>query len=672
MQVTLPDGKVLELSDGATGTDAALAIGPGLARAALAITVDGEQRDLDRPLDDGAEIGIITERSDEALELIRHDTAHVLAAAILDLYPGTKIAIGPPIEHGFYYDFEFPEGVVLNDGDFAAIEAKMQEHVKADEHFAREDVSVEVALERFKAEDQPYKVELIEDLVRNAPADAPVETVSLYTNGPFTDLCRGPHGPGTKRIGAFKLQSLAGAYWRGDSDRQQLVRIYGTAFFKKKELTAHLERLELARQRDHRKLGKELGLYHFSEAAPGSAFWTPSGTRIFNELVALSREMGDDRGYTEVKTPQLFDASLWKTSGHWDKYRDDMFLTSTHDHHGDTDPAHPEDGQAVEPTMGFKPMNCPGHYELYRQTRWSWRDMPVRFSEPGLLHRNELSGALHGLMRVRQFCQDDAHLFVMEDQIQDEVTACLKFAQDTYDLFGFDAADFTYELSTRPENRLGSDEMWDKAEGDLRTALENNDLPYVVHDGDGAFYGPKIDIQFRDSLGRSWQLGTVQIDYQAPERFDLVYTGADNSDHRPVVLHRALLGSYERFIGILLEHTGGELPFWLQPAHVTLLTVSDRHADAAHAIAKDLKTAGLRVVVDGRTETVGRKIRETELAKVPLMAVIGDTEAEAHTLTLRHHGGREEPAAPVADVASRLGAAVRERTALQAGEPAAG
>jgi threonyl-tRNA synthetase len=668
MQVTLPDGKVLELSDGATGTDAALAIGPGLARAALAIIVDGEERDLDRPLPDGAQIGIVTERSDEALELIRHDTAHVLAAAILDLYPGTKIAIGPPIEHGFYYDFEFPEGVVLNDGDFTAIEAKMQEHVKADEHFVREDVSVETALERFRAEEQPYKVELIEDLVRNAPADAPVETVSLYTNGPFTDLCRGPHGPGTKRIGAFKLQSIAGAYWRGDSARQQLVRIYGTAFFKKKDLTAHLERLELARQRDHRKLGRELGLYHFSEAAPGSAFWTPSGTRVFNELVALSRDMGDDRGYTEVKTPQLYDASLWKTSGHWDKYRDDMFLTST----GDAGSAADGEGAAPEANMGFKPMNCPGHYELYRQSRWSWRDLPVRFSEPGLLHRNELSGALHGLMRVRQFCQDDAHLFVMEDQVQEEVTGCLEFAKATYDLFGFDAADFTYELSTRPENRLGTDEMWDRAEGDLRTALENNGLPYVVHEGDGAFYGPKIDIQFRDSLGRSWQLGTVQIDYQAPERFDLVYTGADNSEHRPVVLHRALLGSYERFIGILLEHTGGDLPFWLQPVHVALLTVSDRHAEAAHAIARELKAAGLRAVVDERTETVGRKIRETEIGKVPLMAVVGDQEAEDRTLTLRHHGGREEDAAPVADVAARHGTAVHERTALAGAGATAG
>jgi threonyl-tRNA synthetase len=498
--------------------------------------------------------------------------------------------------------------------------------------------------------------------VKNAPADAPVETVSLYTNGPFTDLCRGPHGPGTKRIGAFKLQSLAGAYWRGDSDRQQLVRIYGTAFFKKKDLTAHLERLALARERDHRKVGKELGLYYFSEAAPGSAFWSPSGTRVFNELVALSRAMGDDRGYTEVKTPQLYDASLWKTSGHWDKYRDDMFLTST----GDQGPGEHGGGEGMgpEPTMGFKPMNCPGHYELYKQTRWSWRDMPVRFSEPGLLHRNELSGALHGLMRVRQFCQDDAHLFVTEDQVQDEVTGCLAFARDTYDLFGFSPEDFTYELSTRPDNRLGSDEMWDKAEGDLQRALEANGLPYVVHAGDGAFYGPKIDIQFRDSLGRSWQLGTVQIDYQAPERFDLSYTGADNSEHRPVVLHRALLGSYERFIGILLEHTGGELPFWLQPAHVTLLTVSDRHAEAAHAIAAELKAAGLRVVVDGRTETVGRKIRETELAKVPLMAVIGDQEAEAHTLTLRHHGGREEEATPVAAVALRLGGVVQQRSAL--------
>ncbi|EHN10326.1 Threonyl-tRNA synthetase [Patulibacter medicamentivorans] len=656
MQVTLPDGKALDLQDGATGADAAAAIGPGLARAALAIVVDGEQRDLGRPLPDGAVIGIVTDRSDEALELIRHDTAHVLAAAILDLYPGTKIAIGPPIENGFYYDFEFPEGVVLNDGDFAAIEARMAEHVAADEPFVRQDVTVAEALERFRAEDQPYKVELIEDLVRNAPADAPVETVSLYTNGPFTDLCRGPHAPTTKRIGAFKLQSLAGAYWRGDSDRQQLVRIYGTAFFKRKDLEAHLERLELARQRDHRKLGKELGLYHFSEAAPGSAFWTPAGTRIFNDLVGLSREMGEPRGYTEVKTPQLFDSSLWKTSGHWDKYRDDMFLTST----GDAATA-AEEGRAIEPNMGFKPMNCPGHYELYRQTRWSYRDLPVRFSEPGLLHRNELSGALHGLLRVRQFCQDDAHLFVTEEQIQDEVTACLKFAQDTYRLFGFSEEDFSYELSTRPENRLGSDELWDKAEGDLQRALEANGLAYTVHEGDGAFYGPKIDIQFHDSLGRSWQLGTVQIDYQAPERFDLTYTGADNAEHRPVVLHRALLGSYERFIGILLEHTGGELPFWLQPVHLTLLTVSDRHADAAHRIAATLKAAGLRVAIDDRTETVGRKIRETELAKVPLMAVIGDREADEDVLTLRHHGGAEDDAAAVAEIAATLGGKLRER-----------
>lgn len=658
MHVTLPDGKVLELAEGATGLDAAAAIGPGLARAALAITVDGEERDLSRELPEGATIGIVTDRSPEGLALIRHDAAHVLAAALLELYPGIQISIGPSIEHGFYYDVQPPEGVVLSDADFPAIEAKMAEHIAADETFVREVVSVEDALERYRAEGQRFKVELIEDLVR----DQQVETVTLYTNGPFTDLCRGPHAPSTKRIGAFKIQSLAGAYWRGDASREQLTRIYGTAFFKKKDLTAHLERLELARQRDHRKLGKELGLYHFSEAAPGSAFWTPSGTRVFNDLVGLSREMGDERGYTEVKTPQLYDSSLWKTSGHWDKYRDDMFLTAT----GDVATA-AEEGRAIEPNMGFKPMNCPGHYELYRQTRWSYRDLPVRFSEPGLLHRNELSGALHGLLRVRQFCQDDAHLFVAEDQIQDEVTACLRFAQDTYRLFGFADEDFTYELSTRPENRLGSDEMWDRAEGDLRTALEANELPYVVHEGDGAFYGPKIDIQFHDSLGRSWQLGTVQIDYQAPERFDLTYTGADNAEHRPVVLHRALLGSYERFVGILLEHTGGALPFWLQPVHVALLTVSDRHADAAHAIAGRLRAAGLRVEVDDRTETVGRKIREAELGKVPLMAVVGDREADEDTLTLRHHGGEEDAAAPVADVVERLATALRSRALTPAG-----
>ncbi|WP_354701963.1 Threonine--tRNA ligase 2 [Paraconexibacter sp. AEG42_29] len=642
MTVTLPDGTKLDLPAGATGLDAAAAIGEGLARAALAVKWDGEVRDLSAPLPDGVALEIITQRSgQDALDLVRHDTAHVLAAAMLELYPGVKISIGPSIDDGFYYDFDFPEGVTFTDADFPAVEKQMKQHVKAAEAFTREDVSTAAALERFKAEDQPYKVELIEDLITNTG----VETVSLYTNGPFTDLCRGPHAPTTKRIGAFKLQSVAGAYWRGDSSRQQLTRVYGTAFFDKKELAAHLELLEEAKKRDHRKLGKELGLYHFTEAAPGSAFWTPAGTRVFNQLVALSREMGDVRGYTEVKTPQLFDSSLWKTSGHWDKYRDDMFLTETGD----------------ERQMGFKPMNCPGHFELFRQTRWSYRDLPVRFSEPGLLHRNELSGALHGLLRVRQFCQDDAHLFVTEDQLLDEITACIAFARDTYALFGFTDEDIKYELSTRPENRLGTDEFWDMAEGVLAEALTANGIAYEIGEGGGAFYAPKIDFHFTDSLKRSWQLGTVQLDYQAPERFDLTYTGADNADHRPVILHRALMGSYERFIGILLEHTAGELPFWLTPVQAIVLPISDRHAEAADTAASTLRAAGVRIEVDVRTESVGRKIRDAELRKIPYMLVVGDREAEDGTVSVRRHREGDEGSEAVAALAERLSADSADR-----------
>src|SRR5215218_9520270 len=414
MQILLPDDTKLELDAAATGADAAAAIGAGLARAALAVKVDGELRDLAAPLHDGARLEIVTPSSDDALELLRHDTAHVLAAAVMDLYPGVKISIGPPIENGFYYDFEFPDGVTISDADFERIEAKMREHVKADERFAREDVTVGEALERFRGGQQPYKVELIEDLVRNQG----VETVSLYTNGPFTDLCRGPHGPGTKRIKAFKLQSVAGAYWRGDATRTMLTRIYGTAFFSKEELAEHLQRLEEAKARDHRKLGAELGLFRFSSVAPGAAFWLPNGTRVFNELVALSREMGERHGYTEVKTPQIYDSALWETSGHWGKYRENMFLTSA------------EDRQ-----MAVKPMNCPGHAHLFGLQQWSYRDLPVRYSEPGQLHRNELSGALHGLMRVRRFAQDDAHIFCTEEQIQDEVAGCLEFAFATYERF---------------------------------------------------------------------------------------------------------------------------------------------------------------------------------------------------------------------------------------------
>src|SRR5690349_3902517 len=461
MKVTLPDGTPLELPDGATGADAAAAIGPGLARAALAVKQDGEVRDLARPLIPDAPLEIITERSGrDALDLIRHDAAHVMAAAVMELYPGVKISIGPPIEQGFYYDFDFPDGVSLSDADFARIEERMREHVQADEPFVRDDVSVAEALERFRGEGQDYKVELIEDLVR----DQGVETVSLYTNGPFTDLCRGPHAPGTGRIGAFKLQSVAGAYWRGDADRQMLTRVYGTAFFKKKDLEAHLQMLEEARARDHRKLGRELGLFTFSEVSPGAAFWLPRGTAVFNELVALNRRMQQERGYVEVKTPLLYESQLWETSGHWGKYKDNIFVSEYEDRE-----------------FGLKPMNCPGHCALFGLQHWSYRDLPVRYAEPGLLHRREPSGTLHGLLRVRHFIQDDAHIFCTEEQIQDEVAKMLAFAYEIYGFFGFPVH---AELSTRPDERLGDDALWDHAEGALARALENNGIEYAIGEGE--------------------------------------------------------------------------------------------------------------------------------------------------------------------------------------------
>src|SRR5215210_1179324 len=571
MQVTLPDGTPLELPDGATGADAAAAIGPGLARAALAVKQNGEVRDLARPLVPGEPLEILTERSGrDALDLIRHDAAHVMAAAVMDLYPGVKISIGPPIEQGFYYDFDFPDGVALSDGDFERIEARMREHIQADEHFDREDVPVADALARFRAEGQDYKVELIEDLVKAQG----VETVSLYTNGPFTDLCRGPHGPSTKRIRAFKLTSVAGAYWRGDAERQMLTRIYGTAFHSKEDLAAHLERLEQARARDHRKLGRELGLFITSELSPGSPFWQPNGMVIWNQLTDLWRRENAARGYREVKTPILYDVDLFRTSGHWHVYRDNMYFTEV-------------EGR----TMGLKPMNCPAHVQLYKDERRSYRDLPIRYSEQGLVHRHEPSGTLHGLLRVRHITQDDAPIFCMEDQIEPEVRGCLDFGFFLYDVFGFEPR---LELSTRPEQRIGSDEMWDRAEAALQSALENAGLQFDVNEGDGAFYGPKIDLHMRDSIGRSWQLGTVQLDYSMPERFELAYQGADNADHRPVMIHRALMGSFERFIGILVEHYAGEFPLWLAPVQALVLPIADRHLDYANEVVRILAESGIR------------------------------------------------------------------------------
>ena len=627
--VTLPDGNTLELSDGASGADAAATIGPGLARAALAIEVShpeaaepAELRDLAHPLPDGAHIAILTAKSDgeEPLRLIRHDAAHVLASAVMELYPGVKISIGPAIEGGFYYDFDFPEGVSISADDFPKIEERMRAHVKAAEPFAREDVSVEQARERFVAEQQDYKVELIDDLVRDAAASEerePLKTVSLYTNGSFTDLCRGPHAPTTATVGAFKLQSVAGAYWRGDSTRPMLTRIYGTAFPNKAQLQEHLELIERAKERDHRKLGRELALFHFSDISPGAAFWLPAGTSIYNSLVGLSREMNAARDYTEVKTPLIYDAELWKTSGHWGKYRENMFTV-----------------QVEEREMGVKPMNCPGHAYLFKSQRHSYRELPVRYSEPGLLHRNEASGVLHGLLRVRHFAQDDAHIFCTEEQVEQEVSSCLEQAFQTYAMFDLDVR---LELSTRPQQRIGSDEMWDRAEGKLTRVLDERGLKYELNAGDGAFYGPKIDMHMTDSLGRSWQLGTVQLDYSMPERFELSYTGADNAEHRPVMIHRAAFGSYERFIGIMIEHYGGEFPLWLTPLQAIVLSVSDRFNEYGAKVHERLRAEGLRVELDDRGESIGRKIREAELRKIPYMLIVGEREQTQGNVSLRRH-----------------------------------
>jgi threonyl-tRNA synthetase len=654
MHVTLPDGSRKDLDDGATGADLAAAIGPGLARAALAIRVldgnrperrdgtaydEGRIQDLAAPLPDGASVEIVTAGADDwdSVQLIRHDTAHVLAAAVLDLFPGTKISIGPPIGEGFYYDFEFPEGVHVSEHDFERLEAKMREHVKADEPFVRHDVSVGEALERFTREGQDYKVELIQDLVR----DQGVETVSLYTNDGFTDLCRGPHTPSTKRVKAFKLLSVAGAYWRGDSSRQMLTRIYGTAFHSKDDLEQYLHHLEEARARDHRRLGRDLDLFFLSELSPGSPFWLPNGMAIWNELTELWRAENSARGYREVKTPILLDVELWKQSGHWDVYRDNMYFTDVEGH-----------------PMGLKPMNCPAHVQLFKSERRSYRDLPIRYSEAGLVHRHEPSGTLHGLMRVRHITQDDAHIFCSEEQVPEEIQRCLDFGFAIYDTFGFEPR---LELSTRPEKRVGTDDMWDRAEAALERALVDKGLEFDLNPGDGAFYGPKIDLHMTDSIGRPWQLGTVQLDYYMPERFELAYTGADNADHRPVMIHRALMGSFERFIGILIEHYAGEFPLWLAPVQAAVLPLADRHAEYAAEVQAVLTAAGLRAELDDRTESVGRKIREAELRKVPYMLVVGDREAEQRAVALRRHREGDQGTVPLDEAIERLLAEVAAR-----------
>jgi threonyl-tRNA synthetase len=636
MRVTLPDGSPLELPDGATGADAARAIGEGLARAALGVRQNGHLRDLDAPLAEGP-VEIVTAKDPDAPWLIRHDAAHVLATAVMELYPGVKISIGPPIDDGFYYDFDFPDGIKVTDEDFERIEQRMREHIKADEPFERTELPVAEAIERFRAEGQDYKVELIEDLIR----DEGVATVSLYRNGPFTDLCRGPHGPGTKRIKAFKLTGVAGAYWRGDASRQMLTRIYGTAFLSKEDLEEHLRLLEQARARDHRKLGRELSLFMLSDLSPGSPFWLPRGTHIWNELTRLWRATNVERGYTEVRTPILYDVELWKQSGHWRVYRDNMYFTEV-------------EGRA----MGLKPMNCPAHCQIYKREPRSYRDLPIRLAEQGLVHRHEPSGTLHGLLRVRHITQDDAHVFCTEDQIEEEALRCLDFGFFIYEQFGLEPR---LELSTRPEKRVGSDEMWDRAEAALKRTLETNGLEYELNEGDGAFYGPKIDAHITDAIGRSWQLGTVQLDYYMPEQFDLTYTGADNTEHRAVMIHRALMGSFERFIGILIEHYAGVFPLWLAPVQAAVLPIADRHLDYAREVARGLVEADLRAEVDERSESIGKKIRDAEVLKVPYMLVVGDHEQETDLVAVRRHREGDLGAMAVDEFARRVRDEIAER-----------
>jgi threonyl-tRNA synthetase len=612
MKVVLPDNSELELPEGATGLDAARAIGPKLAEQAVLVRANGQVQDLRLPLQDGLPIQILTTRDKDdpdALSVLRHSSAHLLAEAVRRLYPGVKVAIGPPIENGFYYDFEFPKPI--SEDDLPRIEEEIRRELEEGREWTREEVTAEEARKRFEAEGEPYKVELV------GSAEGPI---SFYTQGDFTDLCRGPHLQNSSPIKAIKLTGLAGAYWRGDEHNTQLTRIYGTAFYSQADLDAYLARVEEARRRDHRKLGPQLDLFHLAENSPGSPFWHPKGMVVWNELEDLRRRENAKRGYVEVKTPLLYDIDTYITSGHYENYQENMFFVQGH-----------ED----EKPLALKPMNCPGHMLLFGERRRSYRELPLRYAESSTLHRDERGGTLHGLLRVKHITQDDAHVFVTEEQIQDEIHGMVEYVRYLYDLFGLTPK---AELSTRPEKRLGTDEQWDRAEGALEEALKRHGMEYTISPGEGTFYGPKIDLHMTDSLGRSWQMGTIQLDYQMPERFGLTYSGADNADHRPVVIHRALLGSLERFAGILIEHYAGAFPFWLAPVQIRIIPVGEDHREPARALKASL--GDYRVEVDERDDTVGKRIRDAEVEKIPYVIVYGDKESD-ESLAVRKRGGEQ-------------------------------
>jgi threonyl-tRNA synthetase len=615
IRITLPDGSVREVEAGTTPRAVAESIGARLAKAAVGARVDGEIVELDRPIERDAKLEILTEKSPDALGVLRHSAAHILATAVRQVRPEAKIGFGPAIDDGFYYDFEV--GTPFTADELERIEKEMDRVSREDQPFERRVVGRDEARELFA--DDPLKLERLEEFAEG-------EIISVYRNGPFVDLCRGPHVPSTSRLKHFKLLNTAGAYWRGDSKRQMLQRIYGTAFFSKDELEQHLHRLEEARKRDHRRLGRELDLFQFFPVAPGAAFWTHRGTTIYDLLVDFMRGLLLKNGYQIVKTPLLFNKALWEQSGHWGKYRENMFLVL--------------DVESGEHDFSLKPMNCPSHHVLYGSKKHSYRELPIRYATQDVLHRNEVSGALSGLTRVRQFAQDDAHIYLAESQIEDEVKRLVALLDQVYDVFGLQ---YTAKFATRPEVRIGDDAMWDRAEGALRSALEATGLEYELKEGDGAFYGPKIDFDVTDAIGRQWQLGTIQLDYAAPERFDLEYVGEDNQTHRPVCIHRAILGSFERFIAIMIEHFAGAFPVWLAPVQVVVLPISDEQIGSARELRDQLRAAGLRAELDDRNETLNYKIREAEMQKVPYMAVVGAREAEAGTAAVRVRGaGRKQ------------------------------
>lgn len=631
-KIHLADGSVREVANESSWLDVAKAISNSMAKKTVVAKVNGELTDLSRPVVDGAQVEFFDGASPEGLHAIRHTAAHIMAQAILRLWPDTKLAIGPAIDNGFYYDMDTEH--VFSPEDFPAIEKEMKKIVKENHKLVREVMKRDAAMEHFKAEGEIYKEELIRDL----PAD---ETITFYTQGEFTDLCAGPHVASTGKVKAFKLMSVAGAYWRGDEKNKMLQRVYGTAFGSQEELDHYLFVLAEAERRDHRKLGKELDLFSFQPEGPGFPFFHPKGMVLRNELLAFWRELHHEYDYDEISTPVILNRDLWMRSGHWDHYRDNMYFT-----------------QIDEEDYAIKPMNCPGGILYYKDSPKSYRDFPLRVAELGLVHRHEMSGALHGLFRVRCFTQDDAHLFILPSQMKEEVLKVLELFDRIYSAFGLE---YHVELSTRPEDSMGDDDLWELATTVLHDAIESAGVAYKINPGDGAFYGPKLDFHIQDSLGRTWQCGTIQLDMQMPERFDMTYIGEDGEKHRPVMIHRAGFGSIERFIGILIEHYAGKFPVWLAPVQVKVIPVAERHLEYANEVARQLNRAGLRAQADERNEKLGYKIRGAQLEKVPYMLILGDKEVEAQSISIRNRAGEETNDVALQDFIADLQKAVRER-----------